>query len=44
VPNAMEGIRQIIAVLNVLFFWAWGTQKIDVGKRMARAHPLVQIS
>jgi len=44
VPNVVRGIRKIIAVLNVLFVWARGTQKINVGKRMARAHPLVQIS
>jgi hypothetical protein len=44
VPNVVGGIKHIIAVLNVLFVWAWGTQKINVGKRMARAHPLVQIS
>jgi hypothetical protein len=38
------GIKHIIVILNVLFVWAWGTQNIDVGKRMARAHSLVQIS
>jgi hypothetical protein len=44
VPNVVGGIRQMIMVLNVIFVWAWGTQKIDVGKRMARAHLLVKIS
>jgi hypothetical protein len=38
VPNVVGGIRQIIAVSNVLYVHAWGTQKIDVGKILARTH------
>jgi hypothetical protein len=44
VPNVVGAIKLIIVILNVPFIWAWGIEKLNVGKRMARAHSLVQIS
>jgi len=43
VPNVVGGIKHIIAVISVIVVRTWGTQKIDVGKRNAKAHPLLQI-